>query len=36
MDTSRIGQGQMIAAVAAIVLFVVMFLSWYSVEGLQR
>jgi len=35
MDTSRIGQGQMIAAVAAIVLFVVMFLSWYSVEGLS-
>jgi hypothetical protein len=33
MDTSRIGQGQMIAAVAAIVLFIVMFLSWYSVEG---
>jgi hypothetical protein len=35
MDTSRIGQGQMIAAVAAIVLFIVMFLSWYSVEGLS-
>ncbi len=35
MDTSRIGQGQMIAAIAAIVLFVVMFLSWYSVEGLS-
>jgi hypothetical protein len=36
MDTSRIGQGQMIAAVAAIVLFIVMFLSWYSVEGLDE
>ena len=36
MDASRIGQGQMIAAVAAIVLFIVMFLSWYSVEGFER
>lgn len=33
MDTSRIGQGQMIAAIAAIVLFIVMFLSWYSFDS---
>ena len=33
MDASRIRQGEMIAAVAAVVLFIVMFLSWYSVEG---
>lgn len=33
MDTSRLGQGQMIAAVAAAALFIIMFLSWYSVGG---
>jgi hypothetical protein len=36
MDTSRIGQGQMIAAIAAVALFIVMFLSWYSVPGLDE
>jgi hypothetical protein len=30
MDASRIRQGEMIAAVAAVALFVIMFLSWYS------
>ena len=33
MDASRIRQGEMIAAVAAVALFIIMFLSWYSVEG---
>jgi len=33
MDTSRIRQGEMIAAVAAIVLFIVMFLAWFSIPG---
>ena len=33
MDASRIRQGEMIAAVAAVALFVIMFLSWYSVGG---
>ncbi len=33
MDASRIRQGEMIAAVAAVALFIIMFLSWYSVEA---
>jgi hypothetical protein len=33
MEASRIRQGEMIAAVAAVALFIIMFLSWYSVEG---
>jgi len=32
MDTNRISQGEMIAAVAALVLFIVMFLTWFSVD----
>jgi hypothetical protein len=30
MDTSRLSQGEMIAGIAAVVLFVSMFLGWYS------
>ena len=33
MDASRIRQGEMIAAVAAVALFIIMFLSWYSAPG---
>jgi len=32
MDTSRIRQGEMIAAVAAVILFVVMFFGWFGVD----
>ena len=35
MDASRIRQGEMIAAVAAVALFIIMFLSWFSVPGLD-
>ena len=31
MDTSRIRQGEMIAAAAAVALFIIMFLAWFSV-----
>ena len=30
MDTSRLGQGELIAAVAAVALFIIMFLTWFS------
>lgn len=32
MDTSRLGRGEMIAAVSAIVLFIVMFFKWFGFD----
>jgi len=36
MDASRIRRGEMIAAVAAIALFIIMFLAWFSVPGIEQ
>lgn len=33
MDTNRISQGEIIAAVAALVLFIVMFITWFSLSA---
>ena len=30
MDTSRLGRGEMIAGVSAVILFIVMFLGWFK------
>ncbi|MDQ3728235.1 MAG: hypothetical protein M3355_01465 [Actinomycetota bacterium] len=35
MDASRVRQGEMIAAAAAVALFIIMFLAWFSVPGLD-
>ena len=36
MDASRVRQGEMIAAAAAVALFIIMFLAWFSVPGLDE
>lgn len=33
MDTSRLGRGQLLAGVSALLLFVFMFFSWFSLES---
>lgn len=33
MDTQRLGTGHLVAAIAAVLLFLVMFLSWYSISA---
>ena len=33
MDANRLSQGQLVAAIAAIALFIISFLPWFSVGG---
>lgn len=35
MDVSRLSQGQLIAGVSAIALFIVMFLPWFGIPGVE-